>query len=114
MRTEQQLLMERPATTRPKAPGIHTILLHILDDEFHDQRIEIGLALSRACSAHLSCIHVTPMEAYVASDAFGGIFVMNDVMRALLDLSVPLQGIQIRSRNLEDLFLKLTGKGFDA
>lgn len=83
MRTEQQLLMERPATTRPKAPGIHTILLHILDDEFHDQRIEIGLALSRACSAHLSCIHVTPMEAYVASDAFGGIFVMNDVMRAL-------------------------------
>lgn len=83
MRTEQQLLMERPGTIQPKAPGIHTILLHILDDEFHDQRIEIGLALSRACSAHLSCIHVTPMEAYVASDAFGGIFVMNDVMRAL-------------------------------
>jgi ABC-2 type transport system ATP-binding protein len=34
-------------------------------------------------------------------------------MRALLDRSVPLQGIQIRTRNLEDLFLKLTGKGFD-
>lgn len=34
-------------------------------------------------------------------------------MRALLDRSVPLQGIQIRSRNLEDLFLKLTGKGFE-
>jgi len=36
----------------------------------------------------------------------------NATMRALLDRSVPLQGIQIRSRNLEDLFLKLTGKGF--
>ena len=83
MRTEQQLLMERPGTIQPKAPGIHTILLHILDDEFHDQRIENGLALSRACSAHLSCLHVTPMEAYVASDTFGGIFVMNDIMRAL-------------------------------
>jgi ABC-2 type transport system ATP-binding protein len=35
-------------------------------------------------------------------------------MRALLDRAVPLQGIQIRNRNLEDLFLKLTGKGFDA
>jgi len=35
-------------------------------------------------------------------------------MRALLDRGVPLQGIQIRNRNLEDLFLKLTGKGFDA
>jgi ABC-2 type transport system ATP-binding protein len=34
-------------------------------------------------------------------------------MRTLLDRSVPLQGIQIRNRNLEDLFLKLTGKGFE-
>lgn len=33
-------------------------------------------------------------------------------MRALLDRAVPLEGIQIRTRNLEDLFLKLTGKGF--
>jgi ABC-2 type transport system ATP-binding protein len=32
-------------------------------------------------------------------------------MRALLDRHVPLQGIQIRTRNLDDLFLKLTGKG---
>jgi hypothetical protein len=30
----------------------------------------------------------------------------------LLERSIPLQEIQIRSRNLEDLFLKLTGKGF--
>jgi ABC-2 type transport system ATP-binding protein len=35
-------------------------------------------------------------------------------MRTLLDRSVPLQGIQIRNRNLEDLFLKLTGKGFES
>lgn len=87
MRTEQQLLMERQderaAAGRPGTPGIKTILLHILDDEFHDERIENGLALARACSAHLSCLHVTPMEAYVASDTFGGIFVMNDIMRAL-------------------------------
>lgn len=33
-------------------------------------------------------------------------------MRSLLDQKIPLEGIQIRSRNLEDLFLKLTGKGF--
>lgn len=87
MRTEQQLLMERQdersATIQPRAPGIHTILLHVLDDEFHDRRIDNGLALARACSAHLSCLHVTPIEAYVASDTFGGIFVMNDIMRKL-------------------------------
>lgn len=32
-------------------------------------------------------------------------------MRALLDRKIPLEGIQIRTKNLEDLFLKLTGKG---
>lgn len=87
MRAEQQLVMdrqdERTAAVRSAAPGIKTILLHILDDEFRDQRIENGLALARACSAHLSCLHVTPVEAYVASDAFGGVFVMNDIMRKL-------------------------------
>ena len=87
MRTEQQLLMERQdertEVIQPRAPGIHTILLHILDDEFHDQRIDNGLALARACSAHLSCLHVTPFQAYVAFDTFGGIFVMNDIMQAL-------------------------------
>ncbi len=36
-----------------------------------------------------------------------------NTMRALLDLGVSLQGIQVRTRNLEDLFLKLTGKGFE-
>jgi nucleotide-binding universal stress UspA family protein len=85
MKGEQQLVMERQderSAPRP-APGIKTILLHILDDEFHDQRIVSGLAMARACSAHLSCLHVTPVEAYVASETFGGIFVMNDVMRKL-------------------------------
>jgi len=74
---------ERPAAMSASTPGIKTILLHILDDEFHDQRIDNGLALARACSAHLSCLHVTPFQAYVAFDTFGGVFVMNDIMRAL-------------------------------
>lgn len=87
MQTEQQLIMDRQdkqsVEPRATASGIKTILLHILDDEFHDQRIDTGLALARACSAHLSCLHVTPMEAYVAFEGFGGVFVMNDIMRAL-------------------------------
>lgn len=37
-----------------------------------------------------------------------------ETMRALLDQQVPLEGIQIRTKNLEDLFLKLTGKGFES
>lgn len=87
MNGEQQLVMERQAerqaTIAPETAGIKTILLHIIDDEFHDERIDAALSLARACSAHLSCLHVTPIEAYVAFDNFGGIFVMNDVIRKL-------------------------------
>jgi ABC-2 type transport system ATP-binding protein len=36
----------------------------------------------------------------------------NLTLRGLIDRSIPLRDIQVRSRNLEDLFLKLTGKGF--
>jgi nucleotide-binding universal stress UspA family protein len=87
MKTEQPLVMERQATQTAKGAAsvstIKTILLHIIDDEFHDQRIDTALALARAHSAHLSCLHVTPIEAYVAFDSFGGVFVMNDVIRKL-------------------------------
>lgn len=94
--SEQHLLMERStkaaATRVPAASSIKTILLHILDDEFHDRRIETGLSLARACSAHLSCLHVTPIEAYAAFDKFGGILVMDDVMRAVDERDAELRG----------------------
>lgn len=60
-----------------------SILLHVQDDDSLDRRIEDALALARATTGHLSCIHVTPIEAYVAFDAFGGVFVMKDVITAL-------------------------------
>src|SRR5512144_1885898 len=85
--TQQNPVMEQETTSAagPEAAtsSIKTIVVHILDDEFHDQRIETALSLARACSAHVSCVHVTPIEAYVAFDKFGGIFVMNDVMRKI-------------------------------
>ena len=85
--TEQHLIMEQasaPAASEGAvASSIKTIVVHILDDEFHDQRIETALSLARACSAHVSCVHVTPIEAYVAFDKFGGIFVMNEAMRKI-------------------------------
>jgi nucleotide-binding universal stress UspA family protein len=73
------------------ASAIRTVLLHILDDEFHDQRIETALSLARACSAHVSCVHVTPVEAYVAFENFGGVFVMQDVMRKLDERNADLE-----------------------
>lgn len=57
---------------------------------------------------------ISDCEFFERSDAYE-ILTENPekTMRALLDQRVPLEGIQIRTRNLEDLFLKLTGKGFE-
>jgi nucleotide-binding universal stress UspA family protein len=108
MTNEQQLVTERPAerfeaSALPAPSGIKTIILHILDDEFHDQRFDTALALARACSAHVSCLHVTPIEAYVAFDNFGGIFVMNDVMQKLDQRDADLKRLVQERLSKEDV-----------
>lgn len=60
-----------------------SILLHVQDDESLDSRLQTALSLTRAASGHLSCLHVTPVEAYVAFDNFGGAFVMPDIIESL-------------------------------
>jgi nucleotide-binding universal stress UspA family protein len=83
---DTQLVLDRPVQTNRQSDTVSTvktILLHVQDDVALDRRIEAALALARPSSAHLTCIHVTPIEAYVAFDSFGGVFVMNDVMTAL-------------------------------
>jgi nucleotide-binding universal stress UspA family protein len=60
-----------------------SILLHVQDDDGLESRLQAALAIVRASSGHLSCLHVTPVNAYVAFDGFGGVFVMSDIMRAL-------------------------------
>lgn len=79
--------LSRPTNTSeresPSSSGVGSILVHAQNDRGLDQRLETALSLGRACGAHLQCIHVTPVEAYVAFDGFGGVFVMNDVIKAL-------------------------------
>lgn len=77
-------VLERASTeTSSRNAGVKTILLHVQDDDGLNARLEAALAIARASSAHLTCLHVTPIEAYVAFDSFGGIFVMDDVIDAL-------------------------------
>lgn len=90
MGSDDALQLERAGTGRPDASpriesGIKTILLHVQNDQILDRTLESGLALARACGAHLSCLHVTPIEAYAAFDSFGGMFVMNDVIKAIAE-----------------------------
>lgn len=84
----EQLVLDRtnnPSRSADVVSGVKTILVHIQNDKSLETRVEAALALARACEAHLSCVHITPIEAYVAFDSFGGIFVMSDVIKAIDD-----------------------------
>ena len=101
MELEDQVLITVPAHEESQsAPDSSpkTIIVHIQDDETLKGRIEAALSLARAYRAHLNCVHVTPVEAYVAFDSFGGVFVMNSVMEALDE-----QEAAIRTRIEEEL-----------
>lgn len=68
-----------------------TILVHVQNDKTVDNRLESALSLARSFSAHVECLHVTPIQAYVAFDSFGGVFVMNKVIDALEEQEKALQ-----------------------
>lgn len=97
MRDETDLL-ERPtgATGTSGTSTLKTILLHVQNDKALDDRLEAALALARPSSAHITCLHVTPIEAYVAFDSLGGVFVMNDVIDALNETE---KGVRERIQN---------------
>lgn len=61
------------------------ILLHVSDEASLPQRLESALSIARCFGAHLRCLQITPLEAYVAMDGLGGVFVMNDLLSAVAD-----------------------------
>lgn len=101
MNEPREMTVERPreaVRTGASADGVKSILLHVQDDSSLDIRLESALAVARCFSAHVTCLHVIPTEAYVAFDYFGGVFVMSDVMKALDE-----QEEQLRRRLEDDL-----------
>ena len=115
MSTHDQLELERavsPARPKMSISGIKTILLHVQNDKSLETRLETALSLARACGAHLTCLHVTPIQAYVAFDSFGGVFVMNDVIQALDEEEQALQKKLEAELSKEDVswdYIQVTG-----
>lgn len=116
MKGQDQLELERISAPKASTSALDsspkTILLHVQDDSSFDTRIENALALARACSAHLECLHVTPIEAYVAFDTFGGVFVMNDVIKTLDEQEAKLRSKIEAKLRLEDVswdYIQITG-----
>jgi nucleotide-binding universal stress UspA family protein len=75
-----------------------SVLLHVQDDDGLEARLQSSLDIVRASEGHLTCLHVTPINAYVAFDNFGGVFVMTDVLKALEE-----QELKMKERIQSDL-----------
>ena len=93
MRTAE-LVMEHssmPMTEPERTPaGIKTILFHVHNDEALDKRLQVALSMARAFGAHLHLLHVTPIEAYMVTDAFA-VFVSPQILEVLEDESAKLR-----------------------
>lgn len=57
-----------------------TVLLHIHQDKGQEARLQFALDLGRAYGAHLACVQITPLEAYMGGDLFGGSYIAADIL----------------------------------
>ncbi len=93
--SQSQLLMERretPGVARQTAgAGIKTILLHVHDDEFVMDRLQLVLTLARSFDAHVHCLHVTPIQTYTVVDSFGATYINQEIVDAFERQSAKLQ-----------------------
>ena len=92
--------------------GPKSILLHLEDNVVMGNCLQTALAIARASRGHLSCLHVTPVEAYVSSDIFGGVFVMENIVEAIEDAAKSLREGVEKALNVEDVswdYREITG-----
>lgn len=75
-------LIEREPTNASQSvqSNIKSILLHIQNDPGMERRLQFGLSIARATGAHLECIQITPIEAYVTTGTLGGILSLGKAM----------------------------------
>lgn len=117
MAAQDQLELERQTATRKDVHALDaspkTILVHVQNDETLNSRLESALSLARCYDAHLECLHITPGQAYVAYDSFGGVFVMAEVIKALEEQGATLRAKVEAKLDKEDVswdYTQVTGE----
>ncbi|MCJ8157763.1 universal stress protein [Sphingomonas sp. LaA6.9] len=60
-----------------------TILLHVHDDAGQEARLQASLDLARATGGHIVCAQITPLEYFVGTDPFGGMYAVKEVLANL-------------------------------
>lgn len=60
-----------------------TILLYANEDAGFESRLQAALDVARAFDAHVSCLQVTPFDAFIMGDPFGGVYALPIVVEAV-------------------------------
>jgi nucleotide-binding universal stress UspA family protein len=68
-----------------------SLLLHIQDDPGMEARLQAALAIARANNGHLSCLHITPIALYIASDGVAGAYLMPDFVKHLDEMESKMR-----------------------
>lgn len=66
------------------------LLLHVHDDDGLQTRLTLAIDLARQIGSHVSCVQVTPVEAY-ATDPYGGMLGMAQVIDKIHDSDKALR-----------------------
>ncbi|MEP7350774.1 MAG: universal stress protein [Sphingorhabdus sp.] len=74
-----------------------SILLHVNDDEGLESRLLAALAVALQQRGNLSCIQVTPVSDYVATDPFGGVYEMQTLFENLAERALETR-VRIEAR----------------
>ncbi|MGS1015410.1 universal stress protein [Allosphingosinicella humi] len=70
---------------------MQSILLHIYDDSGLESRLQAALDLARVFSGHITCLHATPLEDYLAVDPLVAAELPEEFSDKMRDLRLALQ-----------------------
>jgi hypothetical protein len=62
---------------------IKSVVLHVHEDDGFEGRFQVALDICRSFGAHLTCLYVTPYNAYIGFDPLGGISVQAAILENL-------------------------------
>lgn len=59
------------------------VLLYANEDSGLESRLQAALDVARAFDAHITCVQVTPFDAFITGDPFGGVYALPTVLDAV-------------------------------
>lgn len=76
-----------------------SVLVHINRDEGQEARFQIALDIARAFKGHVTCLQVSPLEAYLSADPYGIAFMLEQTLQQVRkEEEVEREAIEVRLR----------------